>query len=111
MGSVFGKESVKEPPFDVVLQRSEATTPYELRRYGERYAASVTYADNGDDNNSPFRTLAGYIGVFGNAQNEGSTSISMTAPVVMEKEDGAAAKPESIAVTAPVVMEKNRGDG
>lgn len=114
MGSVFGKESVKEPPFDVVLRRDDGETPYELRKYGERFAASVTYAnDDGDDddNNSPFRTLARYIGVFGTAENEGSTSISMTAPVVMEKQQQQqrGGEPESIAMTAPVVMENDDG--
>jgi hypothetical protein len=107
MGSVFGKESVKEPPFDILLQRKNIKTTYELRQYGERFAASVTYA-SGDDTSSPFGTLAKYIGVFGTAQNEGSTSIAMTAPVIMEQ-DGTK-KPESIAMTAPVVME-NTEDG
>lgn len=100
MGSVFGKESVAEPHFDVVLQRENVKTPYEMRKYGERFAATVTYASEGD--RSPFGTLARYIGVFGTPQNEGSTSISMTAPVVMEQD---AKEPESIAMTAPVVME------
>lgn len=106
MGSVFGKETVKEPPFEVVLERKSAKTTYELRKYGERFAASVEY-DNANDTGSPFRTLAGYIGVFGTPQNEGSTSIAMTAPVVMEQ-DSKRGGPEAIAMTAPVVME---GDG
>mmetsp|Transcript_14947 Transcript_14947/g.31739 ORF Transcript_14947/g.31739 Transcript_14947/m.31739 type:complete len:280 (-) Transcript_14947:37-876(-) len=115
MGSVFGKESVKEPPFDVLLQRTDVKTTYELRQYGERFAASVTYTVNnngGDDNNndnvkSPFGILAKYIGVFGTPQNEGSTSIAMTAPVIMEQD---AKKPETIAMTAPVVMENTPGE-
>lgn len=106
MGSVFGKESVKEPPFDVVvLRKGDAKTPYELRRYGERFAASVTYGGD-QDTGSPFGTLASYIGVFGTAQNEGSTSMAMTAPVVMDMEK----EPEKIAMTAPVMME-NAADG
>lgn len=112
MGSVFGKESVKEPPFDVLLRRTDVATPYELRRYGERFAASVEYAKNGDNDNSPFRTLARYIGVFGTPENEGSTGIAMTAPVVMERDGGGSrGEPESIAMTAPVVMENTAGDG
>jgi len=117
MGSVFGKESVKEPPFDILLQRSDVKTTYEVRQYGERFAASVTYTVNnsngsGDDNNndnvkSPFGILAKYIGVFGTPQNEGSTSIAMTAPVIMEQD---AKKPETIAMTAPVVMENTSGE-
>jgi len=117
MGSVFGKESVKEPPFDILLQRSNVKTTYELRQYGERFAASVTYTVNnngGDGTNndavkSPFGILAKYIGVFGTPQNEGSTSIAMTAPVIMEQED--AKKPETIAMTAPVVMENTNTPG
>lgn len=110
MGSVFGKETVKEPPFEVVVLRNKnAKTPYELRKYGERFAASVTYSST-QDTGSPFGTLAKYIGVFGTAQNEGSTSIAMTAPVIMEQDSDNKKKPESIAMTAPVVME-NSGDG
>lgn len=108
MGSVFGKESVKEPPHEVLLVRKNADTSYELRKYGERYAASVTYTQGGKDDNSGFSMLAKYIGVFGTAQNEGSTSIAMTAPVVMEQDKK---EPESIAMTAPVVMENTGGDG
>jgi len=104
MGTVFGKESVKEPPFDIVLQRKDAAkTSYELRKYGERFAASVEYS-NTDETGTPFRTLARYIGVFGTPENEGTTSIAMTAPVVMENDNN---KPESIAMTAPVVMENS----
>lgn len=100
MGSVFGKESVNEPPFEVIVERSTAKTPYELRKYGTRFAASVEYSDG---TSSPFGTLAKYIGVFGTPQNEGSTSIAMTAPVVMEQD------PTAIAMTAPVVMENQSG--
>ena len=108
MGSVFGKETVKEPPYDVVLQhKNNVKTSYEMRKYGERFAATVTYPDTGDGENSPFGILASYIGVFGTAKNEGAKSMAMTAPVVMEQENK---KPESIAMTAPVVME-NTADG
>lgn len=112
MGTVFGKESVKEPHFDVVLQRSNDKTSYELRKYGERYTASVEY-NKADDTGSPFRILARYIGVFGTPENEGSTSIAMTAPVVMEDENknNNINKPTAISMTAPVVMENtNSGE-
>jgi len=102
MGSVFGKESVKEPPFEVLLERNTGKTPYELRKYGTRYGASVEYSAN--DTSTPFGILAKYIGVFGTPQNSGSTSIAMTAPVVMEDEG---TTPTSIAMTAPVVMEND----
>ena len=108
MGTIFGKESVKEPPYEVLLQRTnDVKTPYELRKYATRYAASVEYSSNGD--NSGFRTLAKYIGVFGTPENEGNTNIAMTAPVVMEQgtQPKQAGGPKSIAMTAPVVIETN----
>lgn len=107
MGTIFGKESVKEPPYEVLLQRTNVETPYELRKYATRYAASVEYSSDGTSEG--FRTLAKYIGVFGTPQNEGNTNIAMTAPVVMEEDttDTKQGKPTSIAMTAPVVMETN----
>ncbi len=105
MGTIFGKESVKEPPYEVLLQRTNVKTPYELRKYATRYAATVEY--NGSTSEG-FRALAKYIGVFGTPQNEGSTNIAMTAPVVMEEDSTTKqGKPTPIAMTAPVVMETN----
>lgn len=102
MGSVFGKETVAEPHFDVLLERNTATT-YEVRKYGERFAATCTYEANasGDSMDSPFRILAQYIGVFGTPQNEGGQSISMTAPV--------ATSGTLIDMTAPVTTENTVG--
>ena len=113
MGSVFGKESVEEPPHETLLSRKDgATTSYELRKYNQRYAATITYKKTGDKSeNSPFGALARYIGVFGTPQNEGDTSIKMTAPVVMENSDADKTKGTQIAMTAPVVMEDNDDDG
>jgi hypothetical protein len=107
MGSVFGKETVAEPAFDVLMERTGHTvnTPYELRQYGERFAAEVQYSAE-DDKGNGFRTLARYIGVFGTPENEGNTAISMTAPVVTEGDNSKAAA-KTIAMTAPVVMENN----
>lgn len=51
-----------------------------------RLAASVEYTP--DDDNAAFRALGGYIGVFGAPRNDGSTSIAMTAPTVMETDGG-----------------------
>ena len=101
MGSVFGKESVAEPAFDLLLQRAQGSveTPYEIRRYGERFAAEASYS--GDDD-SPFRLLASYIGVFGSPQNEAAESIDMTAPVMMQNRGGTA-----IDMTAPVMKSSN----
>lgn len=102
MGSVFGKQTVAEPVFETLLQRGghHVKTAYEIRKYGERFAAEVNY--NGTSTSEPFQALARYIGVFGDPENEGNQTISMTAPVVMEEHQGT-----SIAMTAPVVMEKN----
>jgi hypothetical protein len=96
MGTVFGRESVEEPAFSVLVDRTNVGTPYQLRQYGTRMAVETTYSD-GDDN-QPFMTLAKYIGVIGKPMNEGSEAISMTAPVVMENRGGT-----KIAMTAPVV--------
>mmetsp|Transcript_9491 Transcript_9491/g.15769 ORF Transcript_9491/g.15769 Transcript_9491/m.15769 type:complete len:226 (+) Transcript_9491:221-898(+) len=95
MGTVFGRESVDEPAFSVLVDRVSVGTPYELRQYGPRMAVETSSAD-GDDN-KPFMTLAKYIGVIGKPMNEGAESISMTAPVVMEN------RGTEIAMTAPVV--------
>ena len=99
MGSVFGKQTVAEPPFEVLLQRNKGSveTAYEIRRYGERFAAEASYTGEDD---SPFRLLASYIGVFGDPQNEASESIDMTAPVMMQHDKKGG---EAIAMTAPVM--------
>jgi len=106
MGSVFGKESVKEPPHEVLLARKNGKTPYEMRRYGVRYAAWTPYDG---DNSSPFRSLARYIGVFGTPENEGKEAIAMVSCSRMRFES---AENDSVShfapfpQTAPVVMEK-----
>lgn len=101
MGSVFGKETVLEPAFKTLLQRTApATTTYQIREYGTRFVAEVDYA-GGKKTGTPFRALAKYIGVFGAAENEGKEAMAMTAPVAMER------KGTPMAMTAPVAMEKN----
>lgn len=101
MSSIFGKQTVAEPPFDVLLERRRAVdTSYDIRKYGKRFAATCTYKENGD---TPFTTLARYIGVFGQPQNEGDEKISMTAPVIT-----ASSTSTKIDMTGPVVTE-NRG--
>ena len=109
MGSIFGKESVAEPPFQVVLERTgtHVQTPYEIRRYGPRFAAEVHFNATGDtrEMGEPFRALARYIGVFGTPENEGKQAISMTAPVVTEKQA------TKMAMTAPVVTENSGTSG
>jgi hypothetical protein len=98
MGMVFGKQSVAEPAFEVLYKHSKSFE-YEIRKYGERYAAEATYQSSED---SPFGILAKYIGVFGSPQNEGNEAISMTAPVVMQS------KATAIAMTAPVVQTEDQ---
>jgi hypothetical protein len=94
MGAVFGKASVAEPAFDVLFKHSSGVS-YEIRQYGQRFAAEAPY--DGDDGSS-FKLLARYIGVFGTPENEGQQSIAMTAPVIKEK-----SAPKAIAMTAPVI--------
>lgn len=89
MGTIFGKQSVAEPAFEVLWKQTAGEVPYEIRRYGTRFAAQVQYTpDTGDDANdgTPFRLLARYIGVFGTPENKGETPISMTAPVVKQQQ-------------------------
>lgn len=109
MGMVFGKIDVAEPAFEVLLSRINATTSYEIRKYGKRFAIEaemnapgVTQTSEKDKTRSPFMSLAGYIGVMSAPQNEGATSIAMTAPVVMKSPEEK--KGTAIAMTAPVVM-------
>ena len=100
-----------EPSFEVIYKHPSALS-YEIRRYGQRFAAQVSYNDlmkeadgdkkEGEDpNRSPFSVLAKYIGVFGTPENESQQSISMTAPVVKDGQG----EPVKIAMTAPVVMD------
>jgi len=99
MGSVFGKETVLEPQFKTILERTSVVTTYQIREYGKRFAAEVDYSD-AKNTGSPFGILAKYIGVFGDAQNEGTEAMEMTAPVSMER------KGTPMAMTAPVSMER-----
>merc|ERR1712157_583634 len=78
-------------------------TTYQIREYGTRFVAEVEYAGGDNNTGKPFRALAKYIGVFGEAENEGSEAMAMTAPVAMER------KGTSMAMTAPVAMENSDG--
>eukprot|EP00978_Attheya_sp_CCMP212_P032055 scaffold123458_cov45-Attheya_sp.AAC.4 len=113
MGMVFGKVDVAEPAFDLLLKRGTnvVTTSYEIRRYGERFAAEVEYM-TGNGENSPFGQLAKYIGVFGAPENEGDEKIAMTAPVVMEQSnnDNGSDGGTAISMTAPVVRAQTDKD-
>lgn len=106
MGMVFGKTGVAEPTYKVLATLSDhRLVSYEIRQYGPRFVAETYYYNsNGDDsrdannNNSPFRLLAQYIGVFGDAQNDGNQKLAMTAPVAMTG--------TKIVMTAPVAMKE-----
>lgn len=104
MGIVFGRTGVVEPTYDVLLSNlTGKTLPYELRRYGHRFAIETDYAGQ-EDSRGSFMRLAGYIGVGGPPQNDGGQKIAMTAPVITNESGGGAA----IAMTAPVVMNANK---
>jgi len=105
MGMVLGKVDVAEPAYNVVLSAG-SKVPYEVRKYGTRFAIETEYAV-ADETRSPFMALAGYIGVMSDAENEGSSSISMTAPVVLSETDKKS-KGTKIAMTAPVVIEPSK---
>lgn len=98
MGIVFGKTGVKEPVFDLLLSRSDAV-PYQLRKYGVRYACETEYPLSDKSDSVGFRALAGYIGVGTAPQNDGGKGIAMTAPVVTEKAG------KAISMTAPVITD------
>ena len=93
LSMAIGRETVEEPKYEVIWKHTEGVE-YEIRRYGERFAAETHYDD--DKTDQPFMRLARYIGVFGTPENEGQETIAMTVPVV--KKD-----PTKIAMTAPVV--------
>jgi len=97
MGMIFGKTGVAEPSFEILLTRASSSCPfpYEIRRYGQRFAIETEYKTS-DGTGDAFMRLAGYIGVTSAPQNTGKASIAMTAPVVTEKGT-------PIAMTAPVV--------
>ncbi len=96
MGMVLGKISVEEPAFKVLFNRSTTapasnvtntvTTPYEIRKYGKRYAIESEY-DSTNADRSPFMALAGYIGVTKAPENEANEPIAMTAPVAIDRKE------------------------
>ena len=72
--SMFGTIDVETPPYETVLSKAS----YEVRAFPRLLAIECPC----NDESGAFRTLAGYIGVMGKAQNEASQPIAMTAPVV-----------------------------
>jgi len=110
MGIVFGKIDVAEPTYNVILNKLPPSFPYEIRRYGTRYAVETEYV--GEKNaGKAFMALAGYIGVTSSPQNEGETSISMTAPVSTEEgKISGSLRGKAISMTAPVSEKDVGGD-
>jgi len=74
MGTIFGKHRVKEPAYTLLFTKTTVAEgiSYELRRYGQRFAAQTTYATgSSNDENASLQQLKSYVGVFGNPQNDG----------------------------------------
>ncbi len=95
--AVFGIRTAEEPAYEVVDRLGDV----EIRRYGPRFAAETTVADdNNNAINQAFFILAGYI-FGGNARKQ---DIAMTAPVALEGG-------QKIAMTAPVTMEGEAAAG
>ena len=75
--SILTSDSIKEPQYNLIKKDGKI----EIREYSD-YVIAKTSLNKGatKENNSMFRTLAGYI-FGGNSKNE---SISMTAPVITQ---------------------------
>lgn len=113
MGMIFGKISEEVPEFSSLGHVGSL----EVRRYGEQYVATVMSSDfpqartRDAFQSKAFRTLAGYIGVLSKPQNrkrDGSNkaqAISMTAPVMMTRNEVVAA--ETTPVEASEAVKKD----
>lgn len=96
MGIVFGMTGTQEPAFKLLQLRAGHPSNYEIRQYQPFLVAEVN-SKKGDD--SSFRILAKYIGVFGTPANEGKLPMAMTAPVLLSPP----ALAQKIAMTSPVI--------
>jgi hypothetical protein len=91
--SVFGVGSEEQPKYHVISKEENK----EIRRYNSYIVAKTTVKGSFKDAQSKgFRILAGYI--FG--KNKTKQKISMTSPVVQNKQESN----EKIAMTAPVTI-------
>ena len=107
MGIIFGHTGTAEPAY-TVLHSYSTPIKFEVRRNPSYFIAEVPMEGNNRENNS-FSILAKYIGVFGKPENEGAQSLSMTSPVLLEKEKSLAKQENvSAAVTAPVAAQIQR---
>lgn len=98
--SVFGQNNVETAPYK--LLKADRSQQIEVRNYDSMVLVSADMS--GDGRNSAFRKLFRYI----SGDNEGSTEIAMTAPVLMDGEK-ASSKGTEIAMTAPVFMGDQAG--
>ena len=95
--SVFGDSGVKNAPY--TLLKSDQEQKIEVRNYESMVLVSSDMSADGM--NSAFRDLFRYI----TGENEGSTEIAMTAPVLINESEAASTGTE-IAMTAPVFMKE-----
>jgi hypothetical protein len=95
--SLFGDSGVKNAPY--TLLKSDQEQKIEVRNYESMVLVSSDMSADGM--NSAFRDLFRYI----TGENEGSTEIAMTAPVLINESEAASTGTE-IAMTAPVFMKE-----
>mgnify|MGYP000588968296 FL=1 len=95
--SMFGESGVESAPY--TLLKSYQVQNIEVRNYESMVLVSSDMSADGM--NSAFRNLFRYI----TGENEGSTEIAMTAPVLMNESD-AVSKGIEIVMTAPVFMKE-----
>jgi len=89
MGALFGKINEEVPDFTSLGKLGSL----EIRQYKEQYVATVLSSDfpgaktRDAFQGKAFRTLAAYIGVLSRPNNEKKEAISMTAPVMMTRNE------------------------
>jgi len=94
--SLFGAGNEEQPKYQVVMKQEA----YEIRKYDSYIVAQTSISgDFKEAQSKGFRILAGYI--FG--KNKSKSKISMTSPVVQEKE----LESEKISMTSPVTLTPN----
>lgn len=98
--SVFGHSNVESAPYTLI--KADERQNIEVRNYDTMILVSTDMSDVG--RNRAFRKLFNYIA----GNNEGSTEISMTAPVLMDQASPSG-KGTEISMTAPVLMNNGAG--
>jgi len=86
--AVFGVVGEETPAFEVLRTAGKAAVAYEVRRYAAYQAAETPSSEDGDG----FMVLANYIGVLGEAKNEGAQKMAMTTPVASTMGQGGQGK-------------------